>query len=318
MQGVAPNVRGGGPEVTRRRHMPQLNILITGGAGMLGTAFTEFLTGSRHRMRSLAHADLDVRDRSRVLAEAAFAPDVVIHAAGIVNADYCEEHRDECFESHVSGTENIIELCRMTGAKLFFPQSFLIFDGTEAPATEETSPRPLSVYGEAKWCAEQKVREQLPAALIVRMGGFFGGYEKDKNFVGKFAQRLKKNVVANQKSLQGIERIWQPTFTEELARNSVYLIEQNATGVYHMASHGSASFFDVARAMVEILGFDERISIEKVPSSYFEEICRRPENGTMENKRLQAEGRDRMSHWRAALAEYLRRPYFQNLFVDLM
>lgn len=285
---------------------------------MLGSAFTEFLRGENYSVRPLAHTDLDVRDRARVFEEAAFAPDVVIHTAGIVNADYCEEHRDECFASHVGGTENIIELCRRTGAQLLYPQTFLIFDGTEVPATEETSPRPLSVYGEAKWRAEQMVRERLPEALIVRMGGFFGGYEKDKNFVGKFAYLLKKSVAQGQKSLQGIERVWQPTFTEELARNCTQLIEQHATGVYHMASHGSASFFDVARAMVEIFGLEKRIEIEKVPSHYFEEKCRRPENGTMENKCLQAEGRDQMSHWRLALEEYLRRPYFQNLFAGLV
>ncbi|MBX4211195.1 MAG: NAD(P)-dependent oxidoreductase [Candidatus Yanofskybacteria bacterium] len=290
------------------------NILITGGSGMLGTAFTELLVGQNYQVRSLSHQDLDVCDLNGVLAQAEFKPNVVIHTAGIVNADYCEEHPEESRESHVGGTQNIVELCLKTGAQLFYPQSFLIFDGTELPITEETVPRPLSVYGQSKWEAEQLVKNKLPNALIVRMGGFFGGYEKDKNFVGKFAHVLKASIEANKKSLQAINRIWQPTFTEELARNSLLLLEQDKVGVYNMASHGSASFYEVAQLMLTVFGLKNRIEVEEVSPEHFNEKSKRPQNGTMENKRLAQENLDRMPDWRVSLTEYLRQPYFKNLF----
>jgi dTDP-4-dehydrorhamnose reductase len=281
---------------------------------MLGSAFAEEFKKEKYDVRALSHEALDVTDRGAVLEEVAFAPDIVVHTAGIVNADYCEEHRDECITVHVSGTENVIELCKRTGAKLLFPQSFLIFDGEELPIVEETTPHPLSVYGEAKWMAEQKIRASLPDALIVRMGGFFGGFEKDKNFVGMFARFLKKNIAAGNRTLVGTSRVWQPTATDALARNSRALIEAGKSGIYTMASHGSASFFDVAQAMVEVLHLKERMTITEVPSDYFHEKCRRPENGTMENKRLKEEGLDMMPEWRASLAAYLSHPYFTDLF----
>lgn len=297
--------------------MQRQKVLITGSGGMLGSAFKFEFEKGEYEVRSLSHEELDVTHRSRALDEVSFAPDIVIHTAGIVNADYCEENHDECSSVHVGGTENIIELCVQTGAKLFYPQSFLIFDGKELPITEETKPNPLSVYGEAKLIAEQKILSAIPNALIVRMGGFFGGYEKDKNFVGKFAHFLKKNIKEGTETISGTSRIWQPTSTEHLAQNSRVLIEAGKSGIYNMASHGSASFFDVAKEMVTILKLENRITIAEVPSDYFKEKCVRPENGTMENKRLQKEDMDRMVDWRVSLREYLEKPYFVHLFSDI-
>lgn len=294
--------------------MEKRRVLITGGAGMLGSAFTEVFPEEAYEVRSLSHEELDVTDHDKVLAEASCAPHLVIHTAGNVNADYCEEHREECFAVHVGGTDNVIELCKKTGAQLFFPQSFLIFDGEELPITEETVPHPLSVYGEAKSIAEQNIRAALPDALIVRMGGFFGGFEKDKNFVGKFAHFLKKSIAEGKNTLPGTARIWQPTSTKSLAENSLSLIEAKKSGIYAMASHGSASFYDVAQAMVGFLHLEDRMSITEVPSDFFKEKCRRPENGTMENKRLHQEGLDTMPDWRKSLGEYLAAPYFTELF----
>lgn len=294
--------------------MKKIKILITGAGGMLGSAFAEEFNTDTYEVRALSHEDLDVTDRDAVLKEVEFTPDIVVHTAGMVDADYCEENRDECFAVHVGGTENVIELCKRTGAKLLFPQSFLIFDGNELPITEETDPRPLSVYGEAKWAAEQAIRSALPDALIIRMGGFFGGFEKDKNFVGMYARFMKKNIDAGRHALVGTSRVWQPTSTEALARNSEHLIEAGKSGVYDMASQGSASFFDVAQFMVENLHIEDRMSITEVPSNHFKEKCRRPENGTMENRRLKEEGLDMMPEWRDSLKEYLSNPYFTNLF----
>lgn len=289
-------------------------VLITGAGGMLGSAFAEHLSAAGYAVRALDHAVLDVTDHNAVLREQEWKPEWIIHCAGIVNADFCEENRDACFQNHVGGTKNIIELAKVTGAKLFYPQSFLIFDGKDYPITEETEPHPLSIYGEAKWEAEQMVRRELPNALIVRMGGFFGGCEKDKNFVGKFAPPLKKNIEGETSVIPVGDRVWQPTYTKDLAENITLLLEKEKTGVYHMASRGEASFFDVAAAMVEILCIGEKIAITEMPAEEYKEKAKRPFRAVMDNKRLREEGLDNMREWRDALQEYLEKPYFQKMF----
>lgn len=292
--------------------MERQRILITGGVGMLGSAFAELFARGNYEVRAYSHLEFDVTHRKRVLEEASWNPEIIIHCAGIVNADYCEDHRNECFENHVGGTQNIVDLTKTSGAKLFYPQSFLIFDGVESPITEETLPHPLSVYGAAKLEAEQRIQKELSDALTVRMGGFFGGYEKDKNFVGKFARILKQKIDAEEATIAVGNRVWQPTYTKELAENSILLLTQEKTGIYHMASHGEASFYDVACAMIETLGLP--LTAKKISAAEFTEKCRRPMRAVLDNKRLREEGLDRMSPWKDALTEYLSAPYFCNIF----
>lgn len=288
-------------------------IFITGGEGMLGSACAKFFS-KRHEARAFSHAELDVTRIKDFAAHIAWKPDVVVHAAAIVNADYCEDHQEECRGIQVAGTDNTIAFCKETGARLFYPQSFLIFDGKENPITEETKPNPLSLYGKLKLEAEEHIMRELPSSVIVRMGGFFGGEEKDKNFVGKFALHLKKCLNEGVRVIEVGDRIWQPTFTEDLARNSLLLMENNRTGVYVMASKGYASFFDIAEEMARIFGITDRLAIKKIDASVIQEKAIRPMIAVMENKRLKAEGLDRMRPWRDALREYLARPYFQKMF----
>lgn len=287
-------------------------VLITGGAGMLGTAFSEHLLIEGCDVRSLAHADLDVTDATAIMREESFAPNWIIHTAGLTNADYCEEHPDECFQSHVEGTRNIVEFAKKTGAKFFYPQSFLIFDDNENLITEDTKPNPLSIYGRAKLEAEKIVQSELKNALIVRMGGFFGGYERDKNFVGKFAHILRKNIAEKKELIAVGDRVWQPTWIDELAANSALLLSRKKSGVYHMASHGEASFYDAATVMIDVCNLP--LKATKISAAEFVEKCKRPMRAVLDNRRLREENLDRMSAWRDALTAYLQKPYFKKLF----
>lgn len=294
-------------------------ILITGANGMLGRAFQEVLGNltPSAKVLALGKNELDVRLRDQVLRLVEFKPDFIIHCAAIVNADYCEDHPDEAYAVKVEGAKHIVELAARSGAKVFYPQSFLIHDGKQLPITETTVPNPLSVYGRLKLAAEQLVTDALPNALIVRMAGFFGGREIDKNFVGKFVPHIAKLIQSGVRSIEVGDRVWQPTYTNDLAYNTLLLLANNRQGVYCMASHGHASFFDMACDILRLLAIDDRFSIKPVPSGQMSvnEKAKRPETAIMENRRLVDEGLDRQRAWQECLAEYLNHPYFRTLFV---
>ncbi len=293
-------------------------IVITGAKGMLGQAFQDVL--ERHApmatVLALGKSDLDIRSSDQVLSIADFRPDFIFHCAAIVNADYCEENPDEAHAVKVGGTRNIVELALRTEAKVFYPQSFLIYDNQDLPITETTSPNPLSVYGRLKLEAEQIVAEALPQSLVVRMAGFFGGWEIDKNFVGKFVPHIAKLIKAGVQSIEVGDRIWQPTYTNDLAYNTLLLLANDRSGVYCMASHGQASFFDVASEITKLLAIDEHFSI--TPASLTKvsitEKAKRPEAVIMENRRLNGEGLERQRAWQNSLAEYLDQPYYRSMF----
>ncbi len=295
------------------------NILITGADGMLGIAFKEIINLyiPSTKCFALNKDELNVLDREKILDSKNLNPDYIIHCAALVDADYCEDHEEEAYDIIVNGIKNIIELAKVTGAKVFFPQSFLIFDGKELPITETTTPNPLCVYGKLKLMAERILFEELPQSLVVRMAGFFGGREVDKNFVGKIIPHLAKLIKESRNSIEIGDRIWQPTYTNDLAYNSLLLLSNNEFGIYNMASRGSASFYELSVLIVDTLGIDDRIKLVKVPSVELskQEKAKRPEIAIMENERLKKEKLDRQRTWQESIVEYLNHPHFKNLFI---
>lgn len=293
-------------------------IVITGAKGMLGQAFQEVLArqAPKAAVLALGKTELDVRSLDQVLGIEDFRPDLILHCAGIVNADYCEEHTDEAHAVKVGGTRNIVELALRTEAKVFYPQSFLIYDNQDLPVTEATLPNPLSVYGRLKLEAEQIVADALPQSLVVRMAGFFGGREIDKNFVGKFVPHIAKLIKAGVQSIEVGDRIWQPTYTNDLAYNTLLLLANDKVGMYCMASHGQTSFFDMACEITKLLAIDGHFSITPVSSIKvsINEKAKRPETVIMENRRLNGEGLERQRAWQNSLADYLDHPYYRSMF----
>ena len=291
-------------------------ILITGAGGMLGRGFMDCLANIGDvDVQGRDHALLDITDRPSVLELTKLNPDFIIHCAADVNAERCEAQPDQCRQVQVDGTQNIADLAVATGAQVLYPQSFLIFDGQEIPILEKTEPAPMSVYGKCKYEAEQVLLSALPNALVVRMAGFFGGDEKDKNFVGKFVHHLFEMIQAGTKSYEVGDRVWQPTYTLDLASNCLLLLANEKHGLYNMSCHGRASFYELAIACVEELELSAFMQIIQTSEAAVtgDETAPRPALGIMENRRLIDENLDRQRPWREALAAYLQRPYFQEL-----
>lgn len=289
-------------------------VLVTGADGMLGRAFREVLCGEPCAIVPLDRHALDVTDREAVLRQAEHAPDLILHCAANVDADGCERDPDECRRVQVGGTANIVELAARCGAGVFYPQSVFIFDGQHLPVTEDTTPAPAFAYGRYKLEAERIILRDVPGALVVRMAGFFGGDEKDKNFVGKFTRHLRGMRSRNERRHTVGTRVWQPTYTLDLARNTLLLLARKCTGVYHMGAHGEASFFQVASACVESLGLADHIDVVAgEPVSVLHEPARRPWRMVTATERLDREGLNRQRPWREALDEYLARPHFSDL-----
>lgn len=296
-------------------------LLVTGAAGMLGRAFVEAaqIVSPHVRILARSHRELDVTDRAAVLALASERPAVIAHCAADVDADRCEGDEPGCRRVQVGGTENVVALAKETGARLIYPQSFLIFGDVGATIDESTPPAPLSVYGRCKLEAEQAILASGIDAIVIRMAGFFGGEAVDKNFVGKFVRHVVKIVGEGTTAMDVGDRVWQPTYTLDLARNALLLAAHEKRGIYAMACHGKASFHELAVACVAELGVAERLAIRKVDASIMggREKARRPLEAIMDNKRLAAEGLDRQRPWREALHEYLARPYFTDLAAPL-
>lgn len=298
--------------------LDQKTFLITGGSGMLGKAFQKQITKLVPGACVYApnRQALDIRHPEHFAPYAKLKPDYVVHCAAMVDADKCEEQHEEAHKSIVTGTANVVQFSNNCGARLLYPQSFLIYNDAAGLIDENTPAHPMNIYGKLKLEAEGIVIDSAKFPLSVRMGGFFGGEEIDNNFVGKITSHLSKLISSGTTSIDIGNRVWQPTYTEDLATNCLLLLAHEKQGIYCMSSHGEASFHQLTVAIANILGIADQIEIRCINASIVQarEPARRPFSAIMENRRLQTENLDRQRAWQQALTVYLNQPFFGKLF----
>lgn len=240
-------------------------------------------------------------------------PDVVVHCAAWTAVDFAED--EDKWETvrmvNASGTRTIAEVCRELDCKMVYFSTDYVFDGT---GTEPWKPdckdyRPLNVYGRTKLEGELAVAELLDKYFIVRIAWVFG--KNGKNFIktmlnlGKTHDRL---TVVN-------DQIGTPTYTYDLARLIVDMIETEKYGYYHATNEGGyISWYDLA---VEIfrqaaeLGHREFDSghLTVVPvttAEYGISKAARPFNSRLDKSKLSANGFTPLPLWQDALARYLK------------
>lgn len=298
----------------------KVSVLVTGGEGMLGSAIARQAAAfPRFDVRAPGRADLDVRDPAALATWAEWVSGGwVVHCAARVDVEGCAREPAAARATIVDGTRNAAKLAAASNARLLYPQSFLVYDGLENPISEDAEPKPLSYYGQLKFEAEQIVREILPAATIVRMAGFFGGEAADKNFVGRIIPVMHAAMLRGETRFEVGTRIWQPTWTEDLAYNTLHLVSKNATGLYQMACVGHATFAEIAQEIVLALGWSGRLAIVPVDAASVAkaELGRRPDIAILGCDRITAENMNLQRPWRATLQAYLDHPFFDQFRME--
>ena len=240
-------------------------------------------------------------------------PDVVVHCAAWTAVDLAEDEdkRETVHMVNAVGTRNIAEVCRELDCKMVYLSTDYVFDGT---GTEPWQPdckdyRPLNVYGRTKLEGELAVAELLEKYFIVRIAWVFG--KNGKNFIktmlniGKTHDRL---TVVN-------DQISTPTYTYDLARLLVDMIETEKYGYYHATNEGGyISWYDFA---VEIfrqaaeLGYPEydqdHLTVVPVTTAeYGISKAARPFNSRLDKNKLSENGFTSLPLWQNALARYLK------------
>jgi dTDP-4-dehydrorhamnose reductase len=297
-------------------------VLITGADGMLGRALAAAVREAGHGAAPLlapGKPQLDVSDAQQLRRlQGEFAGGWILHCAALVNVEGCAVNPELARKIIVDGTQNVIDFAKATGSKIFYPQSFLTYGDCDTDIPEHHPQAPLSLYGELKLEAQRLIQEQCPDSLVVIMAGFFGGEEKDKNFVGKIIPGIRQAIRNGDKTFAVGDRVWQPTWTHDLARASLALLRANKTGSYQMACTGEASFFELTQDIVRHLGLDRHIEIVKtsVGAVTQNELGRRPQRAVLSCQRLKDEGHAPLPDWRASLAAYLAQPFFHQYRIE--
>lgn len=274
-------------------------MLVTGAAGMLARALLPVLGAAGHETRPLARADADITDFD-ALARAAreFRPDWVLHLAAFTRVDDCEARPDHAHAVNAIGSRNAAQAASLAGAAVLAISSDYVFDGrATAPYREHDLPGPQSVYGASKWAGEQAIRHVHPRHVIVRTSWLFG--DGGPNFVDTIVRKASSGG-----TLQVVnDQHGSPTYTHDLARALLRLVERAQYGTYHVTNSGHCSWYDLAAHALARAGL--ATPLEPVSSDAFPRPARRPAWSVLSNHWYEHVTGAPMPAWQDAVDRHL-------------
>ena len=231
-------------------------------------------------------------------------PDVVVHCAAWTAVDLAEEseNKEKVMAINVGGTENIAKGCKELDCKMVYISTDYVFDGYGTRPWEEDCKdyAPLNVYGESKLMGEKVVSLNLEKYFIVRIAWVFGvngnNFIKTMLNVGKKFDTLK---VVN-------DQIGTPTYTYDLSRLLVDMIETDKYGYYHATNEGGyISWYDFACEIFRQAGYKTKVN-PVTTEEYGVSKARRPFNSRLNKTKLVDNGFTPLPDWKDALNRYLK------------
>lgn len=276
-----------------------MKILVTGITGQLGHDVMAELAARGHEAVGATRQDMPLTDFPALRAHLMrVRPDAVIHCAAYTAVDRAEEEKTACMIVNGGATREIAAACRALGAKLLYLSTDYVFPGTGDGFYEPDDEKgPQNAYGLSKLAGEEAIEELLTRYFIVRISWVFG--VNGKNFV-KTMLRLAETHDA----LTVVDdQVGSPTYTRDLARLLVDMVESERYGVYHATNEGVCSWAEFAREIFRQAGKDTTVA--PVPSSAYPTPAKRPKNSRLSKACLDAAGFCHLPPWQDALARYL-------------
>ena len=307
-----------------------MKIFVTGVGGQLGHDVMNELAGRGYEaigsdiapvysgiqdgtaVTQMPYVPLDITDRAsvdQILSD--LRPDVVVHCAAWTAVDMAEDDDkvEKVRQVNAAGTENIALACKKLDCKMIYLSTDYVFDGqgTEAWQPDCKDYKPLNVYGQTKLEGELAVSSNLEKYFIVRIAWVFG--VNGKNFI-----KTMLNLGKTHDHLRVVnDQIGTPTYTYDLARLLVDMIETDKYGYYHATNEGGyISWYDftveIFRQAAE-LGHPEYNAVTVTPvttEEYGESKARRPFNSRLDKSKLAANGFTPLPTWQDALHRYLK------------
>lgn len=277
-----------------------MKVLVTGVKGQLGYDVMAELAKRNIESIGVDIDEMDITDKisvEKVIGEA--APDVVVHCAAYTAVDAAEDNEALCRRVNADGTRNIAEVCKKLDCKMVYISTDYVFDGQGTRPWEPDDERhPLNVYGQTKYEGELAVQENLSKYFIVRIAWVFG--KNGKNFVKtmlKLAETHDKLTVVN-------DQFGSPTYTYDLARLLVDMIQTDKYGIYHATNEGICTWYEFACEIFRQAGV--KIEVTPVPASEYPTKAKRPENSRLDKSKLTENGFERLPSWQDALRRYIK------------
>lgn len=281
-----------------------MKVLVTGVKGQLGYDVMNELTKRGHIAIGTDIEEMDITNADSVDAVIKEnAPDAVIHCAAYTAVDAAEDNAKLCRRINAEGTQNIANVCKELDIKMTYISTDYVFDGQgERPWEPDDERTPLNVYGQTKYEGELAVQNTVDKYFIVRIAWVFG--VNGKNFI-----KTMLNLGKTRGSLTVVnDQFGSPTYTFDLARLLVDMVETDKYGIYHATNEGICTWYEFACEIFKQAGMDVKVS--PVSSAEYPAKAKRPSNSRMSKEKLTENGFEKLPTWQDALSRYLKEIQF--------
>ena len=282
-----------------------MKVLVIGAMGQLGHEIMQLSSESEHEF---VFADvrgdgkdvmpLDITDRNQVFEAVSAGVDVVINCAAYNEVDKAESDEQAAFALNEKAVAYISEAAAKKDALLIHFSTDYVFDGqANTPYTEEAEARPLSVYGRSKLAGEKALQESGCRYMIFRTSWLYS--LTGKNFFKTIATKCSSNSSIK----VVIDQMGTPTHAYDLAFLVLHIIESgklDKTGLYHYSNEGTATWYDFAKEINDMLGFT--CNVEPCRTGEFPSKAARPCYSVMDKKKVKETFGMEIPHWRESLA----------------
>lgn len=254
-------------------------VLLIGASGQLGRAlWAEFesrcdLVGTGLRSRAMGQLPLDLGDPTGTVGCLdEVRPEWILLAGAYCNVDGAEAEPGRCLAVNAEGPAAVAAWARSHGAVVVFYSTDSVFDGERERYVETDPVRPLNVYSESKVRGETVIRQVLPGRhLILRTAWLYGPNEPRRNFILRFIDEARQG-----RAVPVPEDQWStPTYTEDLAAATRWLLERGMSGTFHAAGPEFLSRVELARRVCRHFELDPAVVIP-TPTSRLGQAARRP------------------------------------------
>lgn len=300
-----------------------MKVFVTGAGGQLGHDVMNELHKRGHEgigsdiapqysgiqdgsaVTQMPYVPMDITDREmtrQVISRV--KPDAVVHCAAWTAVDLAEDADkiDKVRAINVDGTRNIADVCRELDCKMLYLSTDYVFDGQgETPWDPDCRDyQPLNVYGQTKLEGELAVAGTLQKYFIVRIAWVFG--LNGKNFI-----KTMLNLGQKYDTIRVVkDQIGTPTYTLDLARLLVDMIETEKYGYYHATNEGGyISWYDFACEIFRQAGYETKV-VPVTTEEYGLSKAARPFNSRLDKSKLVKMGFEPLPDWRDALKRYLK------------
>ncbi len=281
-----------------------MKILVTGVKGQLG-----FDVVKECNKRGIETVGVDIEEmditNAQIVSEVITNSnvDAVIHCAAYTAVDKAEDNKELCHKINVEGTKNIAQVCQKLNLKMMYFSTDYTFNGAGTkPWLTSDKPDPINYYGLTKYEGELEVIKYVKNYFILRISWVFG--INGKNFINTMLRLGKENGKVRVVS----DQIGSPTYTIDLARLIVDMIQTDKYGIYHTPNTGYVSWYEFAKEIFKQANM--QVEVTPITTESYPSRAKRPLNSRLDQSTLISNGFTPLPTWQDALSRYLKQKIY--------